>query len=81
MSNQEINQDFNEVMNLFIEAVVAFHEEPNHFKAKAKKFNTRLDRFFSDYPDESLASIAMGITQLGVSYEEAMANLLQMRIS
>lgn len=75
----QIDHDFTEVVHLFLDAAQASEQQPDQFGAKAHKFNQRLNRFFSDYPDESLASIAMGFTQLDLSYEDAMADLLKMR--
>lgn len=72
-TEEEVDEEFSKVISAFVDG--AKQENKEEQKIKLQQFNKLCNEFFCKHPEASLASIANGLVQLGVPYEQAIGDV------
>jgi outer membrane protein assembly factor BamB len=75
---RDVDVVFSSVVKAFVDCMRVGKESKEHTKL-AHQFNAKLDRFFEEHPEASLANVADGLAQLGIPYEQAFADVTYVR--
>ncbi|MDF2885115.1 MAG: Ankyrin [Clostridiaceae bacterium] len=72
-TEDDVNVEFSKVISAFVDGAQQDNKEEE--KIKLQYFNKLCNEFFNKHPEASIASIANGLVQLGVPYEQAIGDV------
>lgn len=76
-AEDEVDEEFSKVISTFVDGAQQDNKEEE--KIKLQYFNKLCNEFFNKHPEASIASIANGLVQLGVPYEQAIGDVIWAR--